>query len=339
MAGYIKDRTVGIGGSDIGPILGLSIYRGPLHVYLEKRKELPDEKKEDNVEGKQFGQLCEPIAARMYAERTGRKVWKPGRTYRHPQYKFMMGNLDRLTIDVARPIAQQRGVMEIKWLDASRRSVWVNEGVPEGYYLQIQHYMLVTGLTWGSFAVVFGGNKFEYFDVPRDEAMIYRLLELEVEFWRRVETGNPPDLTFDEMGLKLLKRLYPKEKSGAEMILDDDESKAKTRRLFALTATIKKREEDLLALEVWFKEKMGEAEKCLVPGIAQFTWKAQTANRIDAKRLRAEQPELAAKYTNQTESRVFRKTLLEDLVPDAELVADEMITTAPQAARRITFDE
>lgn len=333
------DRSLGLGGSDIGPMLGLSRYRSPLHVYLEKRRELPPEDgRDENAEGKRFGTLCESVVATLYRERTGRTIRKPGRTYRHPQYAFMLANPDRLQQPEAGSALSGRGILEIKWLDASRRWVWINEGVPDGYYLQLQHYLLVTGASWGSFAVVFGGNRLEYFDVQRDEAVIQRLIEVESDFWRRVETGNPPDVSFDALGASLLGRLYPTPTPGAEMILDDEEARAKARRLFSISALLKAREEEKDALEVWFKDKMREAELLLVPSIGKFTWKAQAAKRVDLALLRKEQPEIAARYSVESTTRVFRKQSLEEIAAEmgAEITAP---LQAPQAARRLAFDE
>lgn len=327
-------RKRGIGGSDVSAILGLSRYSSALHVYLSKRDELPGEEEKRNEESKLFGSLCEDVAIKIYRERTGRRVRKTKRLYRHKAYPYMCGFVDGVQYDT---ITNARGVAEVKWLDASQRSVWVNQGVPEGYYLQLQHYMSVLNVTWGTFVVVFGGNKFEYFDVQRDDALIARLIEVEGEFWGRVERGEPPDLTFDELGKSLLKRLYPKQEPGKEMISDDEDARAKARRLFALSATIKQREADLLGIEVWFKNRMQDAEKLLVPGVATLTWKAQSSNRFDAVRFRKDDPAVAARYTNVSESRVFRKVPIGD--EEVALVEDEMITTAPQAARRITFDE
>lgn len=340
MAGYIIDRTLGIGGSDVAAILGLSRYRSALHTYLEKRKELKGDEVKWNEEGKAFGTRCEAIACQMYTERSGRRIRKPGRTHIHPKFPFIRGNVDRIQWDNTRPTDQVRGVVEAKWLDASQRTVWINEGVPEGYYLQIQHYLLCTGLRWGTFVVVFGGNKLEFFDVDRDEPLILRLLEVEKEFWRRVETGNPPDMSFDELGKKLLTRMYPTQVPGKEMVLDDAEAIAKARRLFALQATVKAREASLLEIEVWLKEKMGDAEKLVVPGLASFTWKSQTARRINVDKLRAGHPDIAAQYTEEQPSRVFRKTLAKLVDISAEpLVEDELLFSAPQAARRFSFDE
>lgn len=340
MGKIIEDRTLGIGGSDVPAILGLSRYRSALHVYLEKRKELPGEEEKWNEQGKMFGTRCEDIACKLFSEKTGRKIRKPGQTYIAKGYPFIRGNIDRLQWDVTRPTDRIRGVLEAKWLDASQYSVWTKDGVPEGYYLQLQSYLLCTGLQWGSFVVVFGGNKLEFFDVERDEALIVRLIEVEVEFWDRVQTGRPPDLSFDELGKALLTRLYPKQVPGKEMILDDEEATAKARRLFALQDTVKARQQSLLELEVWFKDKMGDAEKLLVPTVATFTWKAQSSTRIDVDKLRADYPAVAKECEKTTDSRVFRKTVLKTADIDAvELEKDEMIVTAPQAARRFSFDE
>ena len=41
---WLKVRRTGIGGSDVAAILGMDHNRGPLHVYLDKRGELPEER-------------------------------------------------------------------------------------------------------------------------------------------------------------------------------------------------------------------------------------------------------------------------------------------------------
>ena len=41
-------------------------------------------------------------------------------------------------------------------------------------------------------------------------------------------------------------------------------------------------------------------------GEARVTWKAQKSRRIDSKRLRAERPNIADDYTNETTTRVLR---------------------------------
>lgn len=338
-ADFLAERKRGIGGSDVASILGLSRYRSALHVYLEKRDELPGEEKPWNEQGKMFGTRCEDIACKLFSEKTGRKIRKPGRTHWAKSYPFIRGNVDRIQWDMTRPFETIRGVLEAKWLDASQYYVWTKEGVPEGYYIQLQHYLLCTGLQWGSFAVVFGGNKLEFFDIERDEPLIQRLIEVESEFWDRVQTGRPPDLSFDELGKSLLTRLYPKQVAGKEMILNDEESIAKAKRFFALDETIKQREKSRLELEVWFKEKMQDAEKLLVPTVATFTWKQQGSVRIDVDKLRASYPVHAKECEKATDSRVFRKSLLKTAEIDTALVEEEMIVTAPQAARRFSFDE
>ena len=49
---------------------------------------------------------------------------------------------------------------------------------------------------------------------------------------------------------------------------------------------------------------MGEAEE-LRAGEYKITWKSVTSTRLDSKALKAELPELAARFTRQTESRRF----------------------------------
>jgi predicted phage-related endonuclease len=75
--------------------------------------------------------------------------------------------------------------------------------------LQLQHYLAVTGLEWGAFAVLIGGNTYKEAEVTRDQELIDGLIHIESEFWKCVEAKTPPPIDGSPVSADLLTKLYP----------------------------------------------------------------------------------------------------------------------------------
>lgn len=304
--GTIKRRR-GIGGSDVAALCGLNKYKTAYQLYLEKRGELaPDYSDNERM---RFGRRLEKPIADEFAFRSGRKIWRQRRTIRHREHKFLLANIDRW---------QERdgitGVYEGKNANERQRKIWLDGGVPEGYYLQLQHYLMVTDCPFGTFGVLFGGNEFHAFDVERDEETIGNMLAVELDFWRRVQEGDPPDFAFGEAGAALVKRMHAKAIPAKDHLFEGPEAEGKIRRLLQLREVIKDREVQLEDLETWIKFQMGDAEFGLFPGLVKFSWKNGTRKSVDMDRLKREHPELIPQYQQEKETRTFRTTsLTEDL--------------------------
>jgi predicted phage-related endonuclease len=58
------------------------------------------------------------------------------------------------------------------------------------WYIQMQHYMAVTGWDMWHLAVLIGNRQFLWYDVPRDQEWIDMIIEKETEFWDCVVSGN-----------------------------------------------------------------------------------------------------------------------------------------------------
>jgi putative phage-type endonuclease len=175
-------RLTGIGGSDCPAILGISNWRTPFDVYLEKCGE-GEREREDRLPMR-WGKLLEPVIRQAYANETGREVRAVG-FLRHPTLSFIVGNPDGDCGD--------RG-LECK-LDRWGRN-WGEPGtdqVPLPYIAQAQHYMLLMP-RWEAidFGVPIGGWDFRIYTVPRDEAIQRQIVEAESEFWSRVMRREPP---------------------------------------------------------------------------------------------------------------------------------------------------
>ena len=79
-AEWLKLRQIGIGGSDVAVLLGLSKWRTPLDVYNSKI-EAPEESDNASME---WGRRLEPVIREKYAEAVGTEVTIPPFMFQHP---------------------------------------------------------------------------------------------------------------------------------------------------------------------------------------------------------------------------------------------------------------
>ncbi|HFD16301.1 MAG TPA: hypothetical protein ENJ38_08365 [Rhodospirillales bacterium] len=292
------DRTRGIGGSDAAAILGLSPWKTPLEVYLEK---IGERQPQPDTAATYWGRVLEDVVAEEYARRTGARLRRVNRTLAHPRHPIILANLDREIV------AHERGpgVLEVK--TAARRSDdWGDEGtdeIPEHYLAQVQHYLGVTGRGWADVAVLFlGDRRFAVYHIRRDDELVEALFGEELRFWREhVEPRVPPEpRTIDD-----IRRRWPRHEAGKVLVAPPDVMEA-AEQLAALRAELKAleaREKELLAA---IQKAMGDAERLDAPdGRTLATWKAVTGRRLDTGALRRAHPDLARQFERETESRRF----------------------------------
>jgi len=171
-AEWKKSRNSGLGGSDVAAICGLNPWRSPLSVYLEKTGQIDGAEENEAME---WGTALEPIIAKKFEERTELKVRTNNYILQHPQYPFMLANLDR-------EIVGKKEGLEIKTTSAWNGGKMHKE-IPDYYYLQCLHYMAVTGYIGWYLAILVGGNQMHIHYIPRDEEDIQNLIKIESDFW------------------------------------------------------------------------------------------------------------------------------------------------------------
>lgn len=197
---FLKERMRGIGGSDAPAILGLSARKTPLEVYLEKRGELAPEPDNDAMK---MGRLLEPIVRQEYAERTGRVVVQPREMLVHPKYGFVIGHPDGIVQGEARGYEGKTARFDFGWGEPG------TDQVPQDYVIQVQHYMLLTGLPVFDVGVLIGGQEFRLYEVPADRELQEMILDAEASFWPRVAGGEPPEPDFHKPhALRAVQALY-----------------------------------------------------------------------------------------------------------------------------------
>lgn len=217
-ATWLAERRKGIGGSDAAAAVGQSMYCTPYELWAEKTGLIAGELPE--TERMTFGRIMENVIASRYAETHGVRVRRRNTILRHEQYPWMLANLDRV-------VEGQRVGLECKNVDvfAYRAGEWGEPGsdeIPVEYFLQVTHYLAVTGFDLFHLAVCIGGNRQQTYTIERDEELIEQLIDQEAGFWQCVETNTPPDFDYAHpTALRLARQLYPGT-SGAVIDLPDE---------------------------------------------------------------------------------------------------------------------
>lgn len=286
-AEWIAERRKGIGGSDVAAILGLSPWKTPLAVYLDKRGE--GDETPDN-EPMLWGRVLEPVIRQQYAERTGRIVRVPEGILTHQHYQFMRANLDGVTDDCR--------VVEIK--TARGGNDWGEPGtdeIPVPYLLQVQHYMAVTGFEVADVAVLIGGSDFRLYEVPADVELQEMMIAGESDFWQRVVEGRPPEpVSFSDV-----QAMFGRISSQESVEATEDVLEALA-RLKTIREEIKAAETQEEAAKALIMKAMGEAEALVKSGKTLATWKmAKPPVRFDTKGFRAAHPDLYQKFATAGE--------------------------------------
>lgn len=287
---WLTIRNGGIGSSDAAAAVGLSPYKSPLALWMEKTgRQAPDDLSQS--EPVFWGTTLEPILARVYSERTGNKVRRVNAVLQHPDYPFMLANLDRAI--------GGEGVLEIKTAGYHAAPFWEDD-IPEAYQCQVLHQLAVTGKTWADVAVLIAGQDFRIYRVERDDDKVKALIEAEEAFWERVQRDVPPPVDGSESCAKALSRLYPRD-SGETV---DFTESAELNTLFTELLAFKRQRTHLEFLEATHRQTIEAAMG--TASVARFksgriTWKkARDSVTTDVKRLLQAHPALAAEYTVET---------------------------------------
>lgn len=184
---WLKLRNKGIGGSDASAIVGANPYKSNVELWLEKtgRKQPEDISNKDYV---QYGIKAEDYLRNLFALDFPEfeVIYKPFDMHYHKKYPFLFGSLDGRLEHIETGL---KGIYEGKTtniLSSQHKEKWADDNIPQNYYVQILHYMLVTGF---DFAVINAQLKYIY---PTNSTKItdFVLPDIQVKairkiFWRK----------------------------------------------------------------------------------------------------------------------------------------------------------
>lgn len=295
---WLAERRTGIGGSDAAPACGQSKWKSRYRLWLEKRGMVPDG---PETEPMLWGNRLEPIVRQEYANRTGRELVTPGVILRHPKYPCLLANIDGQAIHENRGYEGKTSRTGEGWGDPG-----TNE-IPDEYTLQVQHYMLVTGLPVFDVAVLIGGSDFRIYEVEADKELQELIIDKELDFWSLVESGSEPEAESPEdtrirwPSSTQRSLVAPENVVGAASLLA--RTKEKKAELEAMEA--------LLAAQI--QQHMQDAEALSLPnGKILATWKsAKPSQKFDLDAFKAAHPDLYTAFLRTSES--SRRFLLKEI--------------------------
>lgn len=203
---WLNHRTR-IGGSDAAAIIGMNPYRTNQELWEIKigLKQAKDISEKPYVK---YGTEAEQHLRELFAldfpeykvEYFGDNMWL------NDKFPFAAASLDGELTDKQ----GRRGILEIKTTEimrAGQKDLW-NNRIPDNYYIQLLHYLMVTGF---EFAVLKGQLKFnidgdiflqtKHYKIERSEvqADIDYLQKKETEFWEYVKSGKRPHLILPQI--------------------------------------------------------------------------------------------------------------------------------------------
>lgn len=204
---WLSARRYGIGGSDASAIVGLNPYKSNIELFEEKtgRRIAPDISDKPYV---RYGNDAEPLIRSLFAldYLEYEVIYHENRILRSREYPFLQASLDGELVDEN----GRKGILEIKTtniLQSMQYERW-KDRIPDNYYIQVLHYLLVTGY---EFVVLcahlrsdWGQDRrttVKHYFIERSEVEddLKMLLQEEKKFWEYVESGRKPPLILPEI--------------------------------------------------------------------------------------------------------------------------------------------
>ncbi len=191
-AAFLAERKLGIGGSDAASLFNIG-WGCQRRLWYGKRS-TPEDFPREETDAMALGQFLEPWFAEKYAKQTSRHLEIQMHVYSHPIHTELRVNVDRFVWKDYGDHGEGFGVLEIKSCGRAAFYKYKREGLPEDYILQLQWGMMVTGATWGSFAIgCRDDGNLMYWDHEADAKLHAEMLAAGPAFWATVENGPIPD--------------------------------------------------------------------------------------------------------------------------------------------------
>lgn len=291
---WLEDRRKGIGGSDVGALLGLNKYKSPYTLWAEKIGLLHAD--EVDNESMRIGRDLEDYVARRFMEATGHTVVTSDYSFQSKENPFMLANVDRLLTD-------EPSGLECKTVSALTKYDFESGDIPPSYYCQCMHYVAVTGLKKWYIAILVMGRGFYWFEINRDEEEIQALIEAEEDFWNKVETGEAPPIDGTTSTATTLGAVFNYSKDSKECILSHEAENA-LNMIYNINEKIKELKEQKTLYENIVKRDMQDAEKAEVEDYV-VKWTRKDTECFSQSDLKKYEPSIYKRFSKKTTSERF----------------------------------
>lgn len=294
-----------IGGSDVAAILGVSPWKSPHELWLQKTGRAPREEVTPEQQ-KRFdrGHRLEPVVLQMLIDRLqdeGHDVelLRTNERYIDAEHPFMACEIDfELMLD------GEHINGDCKTVHPFAAKKWGEEGtdeVPIEYAAQFMHGLGITGRNRCIVATLIGMDDLLIYFVDRDQETVDGIRGRVAQYWNECVLADvPPDpIDFDDC-----KAIYARSNGGSiEATSEIRDAVFSLQDVKAKLKVFKDSEEELSYRITAF---MAPNATLTFGGNVIATWKNQDDTRIDQKILKEEAPEIFERYCRTKEIRVLR---------------------------------
>lgn len=293
---WLELRKKYIGGSDAASVVGLNDYQSPYALWCEKEGISPAF--EGNLRTR-IGTEMEPVIAKLFEEETGKKVQNCNFTLINDVFPWAVADVDRMVIG-------EDAILEIKSTSALNLKHYKNGDYPARFYVQVMHYLAVTGKQKAYLAVLIGNSDFKIFEIERDEDEISALMEAEKQFYGYMQSGEePPANAVDVESIELA---HPTSNGTSIELFGQQNIMREYLELKARIAALEKEADGIAAV---LKQDMGDAEKG-TDGEYIVTWANRTRTTFDKKAFQKDNPGIdLSKWEKTSNFRAFSIKKLE----------------------------
>lgn len=292
---FLKQRQKGIGGSDIGAILGISKWKTPLDIYNDKKNEIQEQTEN---EYQYWGIALENVVMDRFERDNNIKLIRHPDIKASDDYDWAIANIDAITND-------NKKILEVKTAGAYAKNEWGDEltdDVPLNYLAQVQWYLFVYKLKEAYLSALIGGNQYKQYNITRDDELIGMMVDKAKDFYNNHILKNIPP---EPVNAQEVLKLYPQ--SVSNELLASDEYVSKIKELKELKAQGKDIDKKIDELEFEIKNYLKENDTLIsIDGKVLCTWKTQSRTSVDTKALKEKAPEIWEQYKKTTENRVLR---------------------------------
>lgn len=313
---WLAERRNGVGASDVAGILGLSPWASPYSVWADKVYGSDDER---DTLAMSFGRRAEAMIAPWFTELTGLYIGGEQTACVHPEHPHQRCTIDgrvydeRLDDDGRFLLSVGAysddlcvGALEIKTTSATPKE-WEEDGIPVHYQCQGQWTMHVTGAQHVWFAVLhlaFGRPDLRVYELARDQADIDLIVKAVDAFWfDHVVPGVPPETDAHQATTYATKHLPA---SVGDMVDLSDPVARLIDQLAVLKGTRKNLDEQIDEHENAIRAALNDCTEGYHDGQLVVSHREQTRTGIDTSALKAQEPDVYARFATTTNYRVLR---------------------------------
>lgn len=201
---WLTERNKGVGGSDIGSILGIDRYKPAIKLFHQKIGWWSVDGEEDNIAA-YGGRIGEEYVYNFYwkywdfktndekqflhnanNDLVQRKAKRVNAMIINPEFPWLRANID---YEINKHEDRGNGILELK-MPSSMHWNSYEGSIPPGYLLQLQTYINVCGYDYGEIFALKDGRYPEIFPYEANEGIMETILDRTKQFWDNVIIGR-----------------------------------------------------------------------------------------------------------------------------------------------------